>query len=376
MTMLLSAFGLLGRFAGDLLTSALSWASSLLFGRVPRSRQIFLTLMMAGSFLWLLVAVGLILPGVAVWLFSATPHPASIRLAWLVTALIVCLVALPPAVGLAGVLVPGDGERPQGLAVAREILRGYLLAPVIAGLLIFLGGVGVARKIRSARHGWADLHVPIVAKGDGYDQLVADLHDAVAGVDLPTTVELAPRVLTLPALVLTSVASSNVRNLRPERLVELKGQDLRIGVYPSDIAISGTAASRVRARAAILSRLATTSAHLTTTAEAQAVEDRLQALAEAQPQDGGGVGRQRVADAFRDVDAVLLDLQVPPEEWDILYRLRLQMERDLLAGDVPGTTVPGRAAGALDGAAPVPRASSARLDGSRRAAAGTAGGRS
>lgn len=37
MTMILSAFGLLGRFAGDLLTSALSWASSLLFGRVPRS---------------------------------------------------------------------------------------------------------------------------------------------------------------------------------------------------------------------------------------------------------------------------------------------------------------------------------------------------
>ena len=42
MTMLLSGFGLLGRFAGDLLTSALSWASSLLFGRVPRSHQTFL----------------------------------------------------------------------------------------------------------------------------------------------------------------------------------------------------------------------------------------------------------------------------------------------------------------------------------------------
>jgi hypothetical protein len=34
MTILVSVFGFAGRFAGDLLTSALGWASSLLFGRV------------------------------------------------------------------------------------------------------------------------------------------------------------------------------------------------------------------------------------------------------------------------------------------------------------------------------------------------------
>jgi hypothetical protein len=54
MTILISIFGFAGRIAGDLLTSALGWASSLLFGRVPRSHQIFVVLMMAGSFTWLL----------------------------------------------------------------------------------------------------------------------------------------------------------------------------------------------------------------------------------------------------------------------------------------------------------------------------------
>ena len=52
MTTLVSLFGIVGRFAGDLLMSALGWASSLLFGRVPRSHQIFLVGMMAGSLLW------------------------------------------------------------------------------------------------------------------------------------------------------------------------------------------------------------------------------------------------------------------------------------------------------------------------------------
>ncbi len=372
MTMLVSAFGLLGRFAGDLLTTALSWASSLLFGRVPRSRQMFLILMMAGSFLWLLVCIALIQPGIASWLFTTTPHPSSIGRTWLQVALVVGLFALPPAVGLAGVLVPGDEERPHGLAVGVEILRGYVLAPVIAGLLIFLAGVGVVRKVRSARHGWAELHVPIVAKRDGYDQLVSDIHDAVTGVGLSTTVGLAPRVLTLPALVLTSVAGGNVRKLRPDRLVELAGPDLRIGVYPSDIAISGTATRRTRARAAILDRMATTAAHLTTTAEAQAVEDRLQRIAEERDSLGGSVGR--IPGMVAEVDTILLDLQVPPDEWDILYRLRLQVERDLLVGRLHGTPSPGPADAASGAVEPsIPERSSRGGQSRRPVATGTGG---
>ena len=71
MTMLISFFGFAGRIAGDLLTSALGWASSLLFGRVPRSHQVFLVLMMAGSFTWLLLLLGLVLPSIAALLLSA-----------------------------------------------------------------------------------------------------------------------------------------------------------------------------------------------------------------------------------------------------------------------------------------------------------------
>jgi len=361
MTVLLSAFGVLGRFAGDLLTSALSWASSLLFGRVPRSHQILLVLMMAGSFLWLLVGLGLLVPSIAAWFFDATPHPPFIDRAWLAVALVVALVLLPLAVGLAGFLVPADGERPHGAAAAGEILRGYLLVPVIAGILIFLAVVGVSRKVSSARHGWSVVHVPIVVKAGGYEQMLADLRDALASADLATTAADAPWVLTLPALILTRVAGGNVRRLRPDRLVELTGPGLRIGVYPSDIAIAGDTHGRTRARAAIMSRLATTSAHLTTSAEAHAIEDRIEQIAK-DSREARGVARGEAREAFSAVDEQLLDLPIDIDEWDILFRVRLQVERDLLAGDEPGTTFPGRTAG---GSAPV--ASAAPLDTARHA---------
>jgi hypothetical protein len=135
------------------------------------------------------------------------------------------------------------------------------------------------------------------------------------------------------------VAGDNVRKLRPDRLVALTAEDLNVGVYPSDIAISGPTPVRTRARAAIVSRLATSSAHLTTTKEAQEVEDRLVKLAGESRAVGGASKATRTA--FEAIDATLLDLAVPTDEWDILYRIRLQIERDLLIGARPGTEFPG-----------------------------------
>ena len=326
MTMLVSAVGVVGRIAGDLLTSALAWASSLLFGRVPKSHEIYLILMMAASLLWIVTLVSLLIPRVAGLLLSTTPHPALLN-TWLVVGLALAVVLLPLAVGLCGYLVPTEGERPAGFAVVLELLRGYILAPLISGLLIFLAGVGLARKIRSLRHGWSDTHVPIVVKPGAYDQLVADLQHALASADIKLAANDAAWVLTLPARVLTIFAGENVRTLRPDRLIELTGRGMRIGVYPSDIAISGKARDRTRARAAMVSRLATTSAHLTMSAEAQRVEDQLAKLA-----GPNGDGRRAVPkSAFEAIDRRLTELPVSTDEWDTLYRMRLQIERDLLA---------------------------------------------
>src|SRR5204863_3706556 len=281
----------------------------------------------------------LVLPSIGSFLLAATPHPPFMDNAWLGWALLVTAIVLPLGIGLAGYLVPSEGQRPEGLATIGELLRGYLLAPLISGLLIYLAGVGMARKLRSKRHGWRDIHVAIVVEPDGYEQLAAEVETALESAKLDLVTRDAPRAVTVPAWLLTRVAGENVRRLRPDRLLELTGRHVRIGIYPSDIAISGATGSRTLARAAILSRLVTAEVHLTTSKEAQAVEDDLRRIA-----------RSKVAEApsFDRIDASMLDLDIPTDEWDILYRLRLQIERDLLARAEPGTTFPGQVAGARD----------------------------
>lgn len=331
MTLFISAIGLVGRFVGALLTTTLGWASSLLFGRVPRSHQIFVVLMLAGALLWIFLIVGALISRAADVALAVTPHPGFIDQSWLHVACLIGIAIVPLGVGTAAYMVPDSEERPGGLGIVVELLRGYVLTPILALLLLFLPAVGISRKARSMRHRWSDIHIPIVVKPKAYDRLVRDLVEVLSTSGLAVAAEEAPRILSMPALLLTSVSGRNVRRLRPDRLVELEGPNLRIGIYPSDLAISGAAHERTRARAAIMSRLPTTAVHLTTSAEAQAIEDRLDAVTRRVATGIGAPSSEFTAELAM-IDAAMLDLPVPADEWDILLRLRLRVERDALAG--------------------------------------------
>ena len=114
-------------------------------------------------------------------------------------------------------------------------------------------------------------------------------------------------------------------------MVQLHGPDLDVLVYPMDLLISGTAGHVMRARAAMASRLTTSAAHLTVSAEAQGIEDRLTRLARGATSDGEPVFDDATAVDLAAIDHLLATVQIPYDEWEVLYRQRLQVERDLRA---------------------------------------------
>jgi hypothetical protein len=168
--------------------------------------------------------------------------------------------------------------------------------------------------------------------------MVADLERALDDAGLEVDHREAPAVLSVPARLIALIAGPGVKSLVPDKLVQLKGRHLEVELYPSDIAIAGQELLVTRARATIASRLASTAAFLTTTAEAEAVEQRLERLARSRP------GWEEAARELAAVDRELATLKVSYEEWETLYRIRLQVERDLLAGAKPGEVFPGGSA--------------------------------
>jgi hypothetical protein len=318
-----SVFAMLGRFMGRLLNAVLGWATMLLFGKVEGRKQLFVLVMAIGSLIWVVTLAGVIVPDIATFTLTFVPVPDYVNDTWIRIAMLSAAAVIPLLIGIGAVVLTEEQRRPKGGGLVGAVLRGYPFTFVLAVTIVYLGVIAAVRKIRSLTKRWDNAHVPVIVKPGGYDRVVADLENVLDTAGLDVRREPAPAVLSMPAHLLEAVAGKALGALVPDRLMVLKGDGLDILVYPSDIAISGTKDRLARARAAIAAKLTTSPAYLTTSAEAERLEDSITALAG----EGGRAAELKLAE----IDRRIARLNVPFDEWETVYRERLQVERDLLA---------------------------------------------
>jgi hypothetical protein len=309
----------IGRFVGKFLNMAFSWASVMLFGRVPASKQLLLSGISLGAIAWIAVLVGVLLPSVGTFLLAMVPLPDWVDEGWVRLAMLVLAVVLPLVIGFAGLFMLEPGDRPAGIGQVGAVFRGYPYAAVLALVLLTMLVVAPLRKVRSIIKRWEDEHMPVLIQPGGYDEVATDLERALDGAGLEIGRGRAPWILELPSRLLAAVGGGSVRRLVPDQLFVLKNRSLEVTLHPADVVMSGRREYVARARAAIATRMTFTAAYMTSTKESQQVEDVLRAVAE-QRAPGG---------ALAAVDDRLANLTIPHDEWEVLYRQRLQVERDL-----------------------------------------------
>jgi len=326
-----SLFALVGRFVGRVLTTTLGWASVLLFGRVPQDRQVWLAVLTFGSLAWVALAAGVLIPDVGTFLLAAVPRPDWIpedlvRLAMLAGALI-----LPAVIGGVTLLLQDPEDRPKGVELVKQVARGYALVPTLAVTLVVLAIAGTLGKLNAVIHRRQDAHVALVVRPGRYDALVDTLDETLRAGGLVTARGAGPSVLTVPAKVLAKVGGGGLGSLVPDRLVVLQGPDVKVSVYPADLAITGTRDAVPKARALVARDVPSRDAWFTTSKEAQKLEDELAAL-----ESTDLATRQARLPAL---DARLLDLEIDQETFEVLYRRRLQLavppESDVRAAAEP-----------------------------------------
>ena len=314
----------IGRQIGRLVQMVFGWATILLFGRVPQSKQLLLAGVALGSILWVVALIGIAFPDLGTWLIALVPAPDFINDDAIRIVMLVLAIILPLLVGTAGLFLMDSADRPPGIGgKVKQVLRGYPYAAVLAIVILFLAIVAPVFKLRSIIKRWDDAHVPIVVKPGGYDDVAGELEQSLDAAGLDLRRARAPRVLEMPSRLLATVGGESVKRLVPDELVMLKSHALEVSIYPSDVAMAGTKDAVAQARAAIADRLTHTEAHLTASKEAQELEDIMKKM-RVSPD------RQRSLDMLPGLDEMLAHLTIPYEEWEVLYRQRLQVERDLL----------------------------------------------
>ena len=336
MALLLSLVALFGRFGGKVLTKTLDWAGALLFGRVAGARHIVLTAMSLASIAWLVAALGVALPDLGTWLLVALPLPAGVDRDLVRVGMLAAVVILPACIGAASLFLVEPAARPHRFAIAGRVVRGYPFAFALAVALILVSVVAVASRVRSLPRHWTDAHIPIAVRPDGYERVADDLEESLRGAGLDVQRRNGPRTIEMPSRLLRAIAGPDAAPLIPLHLIELATPTLEVRIYPFDVTLSGRRADIVRARAAIADRLGVTAAYLTTGAEAQVVEDRLEALAgrlhvardEAAPAEVlPPADHTAAASELHELERTLATLDVSYEDWEVLRRESLQLER-------------------------------------------------
>jgi len=332
-------FAFVGRQLGRVLSLAFSWATMALFGRVPEDRQLYLSAMAAASLLWPVVLAGIAIPSIATFLLAFVTIPEWAD-RWVRPVMLLLAILLPLAVGfLSTKLTAVPVTRGE---LVRETLRGFPYAIGLFVVLVWMMVLAPLSNIRALLRRWQSEHVAIAIQPGGYEIVVRDLRAALERAHVRVAARRAGWAYEAPGRVLGALGGSRVAALVPDTLMVLHDAALEVVIHPMDLAVRGRKGPVSRARAAIARELTFTRAYQTWTKEPQEIED---ALARAARGDG-------------DVDAIarrIADLELDFEQWEILYRLLLQvrlrtspLETDALVPDAePIPTIVHRLAGLL-----------------------------
>ncbi len=317
-----------GRLIGAVATMTVAWATILLFGRIPQSKQTLLSFITLGSLAWIAALAGVLVPTVGSFLLAAVPRAPFLEDLWLRWIMLGLAAFLPLAIGFATVTFITPEDRPVGRARFTRLLLGYPYAAVYALTIISLATWGLVRKICSLQHGWDSVHIPMIVKAGRYDAVVTDLESALHEADLAVVRKPASGWFEIPPRLLAAVGGKAVKELIPTELVAFETDGLQIVVYPSDVALLGRKELVSQARAAVARRLTSADAYLTSAKESEQIEDRLAEIARKPTV---------VAADFAPIDELLTMLVAPYDEWETLYRLRLQVEQERR---LPDSTTP------------------------------------
>ena len=315
------------RSAGRLLNTAFGWATVMLFGRVPQDRQIYLSLVSFGSVIWLVTVAGIAFPTIATFILSFVPLPEWIDRTWVRLAMLGAALIIPAIVGGLAVRLVDAETRPRGAGgVAKTVLRGYPYTIGLSLTLILMTVFAPVLKVRDLFRRWTTQHVPVMVEPQDYAGVVDDIDHALRDGGMTMTRGRPSWMLRLPTRLLGWFAGAAVGDLVAEQLTRLYAPNGEVLLHPSDLVISGRAADASRMRAIIAERVTFSRAYLTWDAEANGLEDALRRVWEDLEGTTGIDALARLRALARRMDGLTL----PYEEWEVLFRQKLQVERAAL----------------------------------------------
>jgi len=306
---------------------ALGWATAIYFGQVPGKQGRILSVVSLVAAGWVIVVVGFALPifgGAILESMGVIEENFDVQAIHYV-GLVAAILLAPPAIAATTVIAEFHEERSVG-AWLRMVPVSFPATAMLGVSVLQMVAFTPILLFQRWRLKRTLVQVPLVMR-EGTDD--DDLLDAVRGAltaigidDVTVAEATGPRSWPLRTVGFASrhLLGAVVRG-EPMRL---RANDIDIFAYATNVSIQGPSEDAHRVRAAMERELAFRNTYLTWAEESQGFEDELRRLHESANGDVEAL-RSELDDVQARIDVASLN----SEEWNVLYRLRLQLEHDV-----------------------------------------------
>lgn len=313
----------------------------LLFGRIPQQRQIIVTTMAFGSVVWLVAIAGIVWPEFATFLLTFVALPPWVNHAWIRLTMLAAAAAIPLVVGAAALLLVDPPHRPRGAAnITRALLPGYRYTFGMAVTLIITVLIAPVTQMRTLLRRWTTRHLPVVIHAERYETVVREIERILTEAGVGTRRVPASPLISGPTRMLVLLIGGTVAGMVTHELASFIGRDVDVTVYPFDIVITGHARRVAAVQAVLTEMLPFTPAYLTWTRDANEIEDRLREAWRTHSGRPRGGAAALTLPALDEIEHTIRHTGVAFEEWEVLFREFLLVERRLRLAALSGAGDP------------------------------------
>jgi hypothetical protein len=304
---------------------ALGWATAIYFGHVPGREGRMLSVISLISAGWVILVLGFALPiftGAALEAAGVIDENFDVEFIHY-AGLVAGLILVPPVIAAITVWAGFRDERSIG-EWARLVPVSYPATAMLGASVLQMVVVTPVLLIQRWREKKKYVQVPFVLRERSDDDAVVDILKralATIGIEDVTAAE-ASGPKTWPLRTLGFAVKHLLDAVVRGEPIRIAADGVEIFAYATNISIQGPKETAYRVRAAVERELGFDDAYLTWNEEAQGFEDEL--LAAHQGADGDVEAlRARLDEIQERMDVASLN----SEEWNVLFRRRLQVEQ-------------------------------------------------
>jgi hypothetical protein len=328
MAIVQALFSLLSRSLGKVLNAIFGWAVVALFGQTTPTQKTLLSGLVALAAAWPVLLLGVAVPRVAGMVLAFLPPSAQgpawvMRIVWLSIALIV-----PLTIGLvvAAKAPPGSPHEP----FIKRALRGFPITIALAAAFLLTFVSVPFMRISAVVKRRKDEHVPLVTSGEAYDDVAEKIDARLTLEGIEAARAEAPWWLSGPTKVLLKLGGRAFRGFIPQKVAYWRGPDVEIALYPSDLLVRGARRLTAFVHGVITEDLVQSAAFQTFEPAAQELERQIRRVWKVYGENPSA--HRHSAPLLGRVDDLtdeLTKIDVPYDEWSILYRQIAQLSRAL-----------------------------------------------